>query len=83
MRSSLHPALFGAFYLVAQRVMASVSYFPQFQALVLPDLPRVVQSLFAAAGDFYTWRLAEKVYGQGSNAAWAAVSTVTSVRWCI
>ena len=35
--------------------------------------PKTIQAGFAALGDFYTWRLAEKVYGHGSNEAWAAV----------
>lgn len=53
--------------------MSAVQLFPQFQAMMLKALPKVVQGLFAASGDFYTWRLAEKIYGEGSNTAWVAV----------
>lgn len=35
--------------------------------------PKATQAVFAALGDFYTWKLAEKVYGYGSNEAWATV----------
>jgi len=35
--------------------------------------PKIVQALFAAAMDFYTWKLGRKVYGTESDAAMAAV----------
>ena len=35
--------------------------------------PKVTQAIFAALGDYYTWKLGECVYGVGSNEAWAAV----------
>ena len=35
--------------------------------------PKVVQALFAALGDYYTWQLARKTYGNESREAWAAV----------
>jgi len=53
--------------------MKYLEFFPQFRAMILSVLPNVVQSLFAAAGDYYTWRLAKKIYGTESNASWAAV----------
>lgn len=40
---------------------------------VLLAAPKVVQAVFAAAGDWFTWRLAVRVYGQDSNTAWSAV----------
>lgn len=43
--------------------------------------PKVTQAVFAALGDFYTWKLAEKIYGHGSNEAWAAVrSFIESIK---
>lgn len=53
--------------------MELLSCFPQFRAMILSVLPNLVQGVFAAAGDFYTWQLAEKFYGVGSHAAMAAV----------
>ena len=35
--------------------------------------PKLVQALFAALGDYYTWRLGERVYGAGSFEAWSTV----------
>lgn len=55
--------------------MELVSYFPQFRATVLAVLPNIVQAYFAAVGDYYTWQLSEKIYGRGSNANWASVSS--------
>ncbi len=65
--------MFAAVYYVFDKIMKAVSFYPQFQAILLASLPRVVQSLFAAAGDWCTWRLAERIYGRGSNTAWTVV----------
>ena len=76
MRSSLHPALFAGVYYVADTIMSSVSCFPQFRAMILSVLPNLVQALFASGADYHTWQLADKIYGKGSNAGWAAVSAI-------
>ena len=36
--------------------------------------PKVVQAHFAAASDYFTWKLAVKVYGRSSSASYGAVS---------
>ena len=74
LRSSLHPALFAAIYYVVNKPMELLGFFPQFQAMILARLPNITQGVFAAFGDYYTWKLAEKMYGLGSDNAWAAVS---------
>lgn len=56
--------------------MGVMSMYPQFKAIILAYLPKVFQGLVAAVGDYYTWQLAEKVYGQGSNAAFTTVCPV-------
>jgi phosphatidylinositol glycan class B len=73
LRSSLHPAIFAALYYAVDHIMRYLSMYPQFRALILLYLPKVAQGLVAAAGDYYTWKLAEKIYGRGSNASWTAV----------
>ncbi|KAH8820062.1 Alg9-like mannosyltransferase family-domain-containing protein [Xylogone sp. PMI_703] len=73
LRSSLHPALFAAFYFVGNRVMTFLSMYPQFRAIILSVLPHVIQSVIATVGDFCTWKLAQKMYGRDSNATWAAL----------
>ena len=40
--------------------------------------PKIVQGIFAAAMDFYTWKLGRKVYGTDSDAAMAAVRVLYS-----
>lgn len=54
--------------------MELLGFFPQFRALILSNLPNIVQGIFAALGDYYTWKMAENMYGLGSSTAWAAVS---------
>lgn len=66
--------MFAGFYIVAERIMDVIQLFPQFKAIILAWLPRVVMGVFAAVGDLYTWKMAEKIYGKGSNTAWVAVS---------
>jgi phosphatidylinositol glycan class B len=44
--------------------------------MILSVLPNVVQGVVAAFGDFYTWKLAENMYGIGSNATYATVSII-------
>jgi phosphatidylinositol glycan class B len=65
--------MFAAIYYVVDKSMESLSLFPQFRAMILAVVPNVAQSLIAGAGDFYTWQLAEKIYGTGSNIGWATV----------
>jgi phosphatidylinositol glycan class B len=66
--------LFAIIYYVADKTMASLGCYPQFRAMILAVLPNLVQAYFAALGDFYTWQLSEKIYGEGSNDAWTTVS---------
>lgn len=54
--------------------MGFLSLYPPFRAMMLVALPGALQSVFAALGDFYTWKLAMDIYGRESNAPWTAVS---------
>jgi GPI mannosyltransferase 3 len=56
--------------------MTWLQFFAPFKALILVALPGVMESVFAALGDFYTWRLASEIYGAKSNVPWTAVSTI-------
>lgn len=47
---------------------------PPARAELLLAGPKVLQACFAANGDYYTWKLAERVYVGNSYEAWAAVS---------
>lgn len=65
--------LFAVAYTVVDKITAILPCLPSSRASLLALLPKLVQTFFAVLGDFYTWRLAEKVYGQGSRSAWSAV----------
>ncbi|KAH6624475.1 glycosyltransferase family 22 protein [Chaetomium sp. MPI-SDFR-AT-0129] len=73
LRSSLHPAIFGLAYKAAEGLMGALHLFPPFKAVMLVALPGALQSVFAALGDFYTWKLAMDIYGRESNFPWAAL----------
>ncbi|KAM7197851.1 hypothetical protein V8F33_005343 [Rhypophila sp. PSN 637] len=73
LRSSLHPAIFGLAYKASHMLMRTLLFPPQLESFILVVLPKVVQSVFAALGDFYTWRLATSIYGQSGNVPWAAL----------
>ncbi|KAK3313808.1 Alg9-like mannosyltransferase family-domain-containing protein [Apodospora peruviana] len=73
LRSSLHPAIFGVAYKAFRGLMSFLVLPPPFQSFALVALPKLVQSGFAALGDFYTWRLATEIFGRRSNSPWAAL----------
>jgi phosphatidylinositol glycan class B len=81
LRSSLHPVLFAVTYRLVSRCTALVSASPQVSAQALLAAPKLLQALIAAAGDFYTWRLAERIHGSPQRGyAWTAVSDKLSWR---
>lgn len=66
--------LFAFVYLLFEKPMEFLQFYPQFRAMIMSALPRIVQGIIAAIGDFYTWKYAERVYGLGSQSAWVSVS---------
>ncbi|CAI4219150.1 unnamed protein product [Parascedosporium putredinis] len=60
LRSSLHPLLFAAVYKFADLLGHYVV--PGLRATLLLVLPKVMQAVIAALGDFYSWKLAQKLY---------------------
>ncbi|KAF9877366.1 Alg9-like mannosyltransferase [Colletotrichum karsti] len=71
LRSSLHPAVFAGVYsladLIAQPLPAAA------KSWLLLAAPKAAQAVFAAAGDWYTWQLAVKIYGADSSTSWFAL----------
>ncbi|KAJ4347571.1 glycosylphosphatidylinositol anchor biosynthesis [Ascochyta clinopodiicola] len=67
LRSSLHPALFAAAYRIAAQLAHVCGLSLPVKAELLLATPKVVQAVSAALLDCYTWQLAEKVYGRGSQ----------------
>ncbi|KAI0010306.1 glycosyltransferase family 22 protein [Xylariaceae sp. FL0662B] len=80
LRSSVHPAIFALGYYVVQNFWAP-SMAPKAKAQWLLAAPKVLQTGFAALSDWYTWRLAEKLYGRSSTAAWSVLSMTLLNPW--
>ncbi|KAJ5671587.1 GPI mannosyltransferase [Penicillium longicatenatum] len=80
LRSSLHPLLFAAIYKVTDSI-ASVLCAPSTRAELLIAAPKTVQAVLSALGDFYTWRLASRIYGEDSRGAWAALIATIINPW--
>ncbi|GKT95604.1 alg9-like mannosyltransferase [Colletotrichum tofieldiae] len=70
LRSSLHPALFAGVYSLADLVARPL---PFARPWLLLAAPKAAQAVFAAAGDWYTWQLAVKIYGADSSVSWFAL----------
>ncbi|KAI0382937.1 glycosyltransferase family 22 protein [Hypomontagnella monticulosa] len=72
LRSSVHPAVFAFGYYVVKSFLGP-GMGPKVVATWLVTAPKVLQTIFAALSDWYSWRLAEKLYGHGSAAAWSVL----------
>ncbi|KAK4549845.1 hypothetical protein LTR36_005146 [Oleoguttula mirabilis] len=81
LRSSLHPMLFAAVYRAAARLCDTIQATPGMRAEVLIAAPKVLQACIAAVGDFFTWRLARKVYGLAQPASLAALVLTAISPW--
>ncbi|GJN80521.1 glycosylphosphatidylinositol anchor biosynthesis [Purpureocillium lilacinum] len=73
LRSSLHPALFSAAYLVADKLSSLIPAGNVFRTFVVMAAPKTLQAVIAALGDWYAWRLAVTIYGPGSLASFFAL----------
>ena len=74
LRSSLHPRLFAVAYLVVDHVARFLGMSPHLRSEALVVIPNIVQGLIAALGDWYTWRLAERLFGHKDVKTKAVVS---------
>ncbi|RMD40463.1 hypothetical protein DV735_g4652, partial [Chaetothyriales sp. CBS 134920] len=83
LRSSIHPVLFGVVYKLADVLSARLGLTAAWKANLFLAAPRMAQALFAAAGEYYTWRLAEYVYGHSSlaTAATLILTVVSPWQW--
>lgn len=60
-------------YSAADLVARTLGLSPAFRADLLIAAPGITQAVIAAVGDFYTWKLARYIYGNGSYESWATV----------
>jgi phosphatidylinositol glycan class B len=67
LRSSIHPALFSAAYLVADTISKILPASNPLRVSILMAAPRVLQAVIAALGDWYTWRLTNTIYNSNAN----------------
>ncbi|KAF2467088.1 uncharacterized protein BDR25DRAFT_292893 [Lindgomyces ingoldianus] len=81
LRTSLHPALFAGVYQVAAKLTHLCGFGLLIEAEFFIAAPKVAQALFAALLDFYTWKLAEAVYGRGSRTAFTALALSICSPW--
>ncbi|PGH03926.1 phosphatidylinositol glycan, class B [Blastomyces parvus] len=81
LRSSIHPYIFAAVYYISNLISEYLSISPLYRANLLLAAPKLTQALFAAVGDFYTWKLAGKVYGNDSYEAWGALALTVLSPW--
>ncbi|MCJ1377434.1 glycosylphosphatidylinositol anchor biosynthesis, partial [Xylographa soralifera] len=70
LRSAIHPYLFAAIYKLSAALAKLLHLSAHNRAELLIAAPKVLQAISAATGDFYTWQLAQKVYGSDSNESW-------------
>jgi GPI mannosyltransferase 3 len=73
LRSSLHPVLFALIYHVASLASNALSLPPELHSNLLLAAPKIVQAVSAASCDYFTWRLAQKIYARDDRAAWTTV----------
>ncbi|KAJ5090857.1 GPI mannosyltransferase [Penicillium argentinense] len=75
LRSSIHPLLFAAVYKTADLLATTLQLPSATRAELLIAGPKTAQAVVSAIGDFYTWKLATRIYGKDSRGAW------TTRRW--
>jgi phosphatidylinositol glycan class B len=81
LRSAIHPSIFGAVYWVSEVVAQALQFSPAARDELLLAAPKTVQAAFAALNDYYTWKLAERIYGHDSSKAWAALALTVVSPW--
>ncbi|ORY12229.1 Alg9-like mannosyltransferase family-domain-containing protein [Clohesyomyces aquaticus] len=81
LRTSLHPGLFAVVYQVAAKLAHICDFGLPVQAQLFIAAPKVVQAVFAALLDCYTWKLAESTYGKGSRTAFTALALSICSPW--
>ncbi|KAI6860716.1 glycosyltransferase family 22 protein [Hortaea werneckii] len=81
LRCSLHPVLFAIFYRTADYASNILDSGPTDRADVLIRAPSLLQSAIAAAIDFFTWRLAYRIYGRQSKITHVTLLLTAASPW--
>ncbi|KAL8687173.1 MAG: hypothetical protein Q9218_006584, partial [Villophora microphyllina] len=81
LRSAIHPTIFAGVYRLSAELSKLMRLTPVYRTDLLLAAPKVTQAVIAALGDYYTWKLGERVYGRGCNEAWVALSLTVTSAW--
>ncbi|KAL8725114.1 MAG: hypothetical protein Q9166_007556 [cf. Caloplaca sp. 2 TL-2023] len=81
LRSAIHPTLFAGVYWLSAELSKSLRLNSDNHAELLLAAPKVTQAVIAALGDYYTWKLGERIYGRASKEAWAALFLTVVSPW--
>ncbi|OOQ89134.1 GPI mannosyltransferase 3 [Penicillium brasilianum] len=81
LRSSLHPLFFAAIYKTVSFLATTLHLSAATRAELLIAGPKTAQAVIAAVGDFYTWKLATRVYGTDSRGAWTTLIVTILNPW--
>lgn len=79
MRSIAHPALFAAVYKSVDFISNLIGLQTSTRVEVLAVAPKVLQAVFAALGDYFTAKLAGKLFG--GAAGWTSVRILCSIQY--
>ncbi|EMC97642.1 glycosyltransferase family 22 protein [Baudoinia panamericana UAMH 10762] len=81
LRSSLHPMLFAAAYRTADGLAKQFRVDHDARTALLLAAPKILQAVIAAAGDFFTWQIARRLYGSQSRTSFAALALTVFSPW--
>ena len=73
--------LFGYLYRFLDNLATFLTLSDAHRADLLVAGPKTFQALFAATGDYYTWKLAENIFGKDSNTAWTTLALTVLSPW--
>ncbi|PFH58137.1 hypothetical protein XA68_14116 [Ophiocordyceps unilateralis] len=73
LRSSLHPAVFALAYILSDTLSSWLPIGTALRTAIIMAAPKLLQAVFAALGDWYTWQLAVIIYGPDSTASLAVL----------
>ncbi|RDA89797.1 hypothetical protein CP533_3327, partial [Ophiocordyceps camponoti-saundersi (nom. inval.)] len=69
LRTSLHPIVFALAYKLADILSSWLPIGVTLRTATIMAAPKLLQAVFAALGDWYTWQLAVDIYGSDSNSS--------------
>ena len=81
LRSSLHPMLLAGIYGATAGVSWIIGFPHNIRTNLLIVAPKACGAVIAALTDYYTWRLAQRLFGNGSRLPGIAVCTHLDLRY--